>query len=343
MKNDARRCIRKFKPAGISLPIAVATALATLAFSASAEEAQDTSVLGTIWTANGNAGSEECSSFLEPEVFSSLPSSTIASCLNSETVNNRNAQGWTVLHLAAARGSDANLVHHLVALGADMTLLDRQNREPIHVAAQVGSSPEIIVAMALAGADVDSPMNQKRDWLGHLPLVGKSFGTTPLHLAAARTDAEDLVAALLLAGADPEIREPTKQQTALHLATERPNNRGIINLLLRKGADPNTGDVSGTTPLMLAIKNSPDSPIVNWMLSVGGNADKARDDGVTALMAMAELAKSERAFELLLEASRKHCKENDQGISAMSLAAKNENLRNSRSYWNLHQECSSND
>lgn len=313
------------------------------AFSAKAEEIPSSSTVGTILTENGALSTDGCSDFLDADVFRSLPAPKIASCVNPETVNNRNEEGWTALHLTAAYSKNSSLVHYLVGLGADMTLLDRRKRRPIHVAAEVGNSSEIIIALALAGADINSRMNQRFRLIDSLPGVDGSYGTTPLHLAAARIGKDDLAAALLLAGADPNIKDEKNERTALHVAAKRSKNSGVIGLLLRNDADPNSRDDDGLTPLMLAIAKSPSSSIIPMMLSRKGNPDLARDDGITALMIMGRNADSEADFKILLAASDELCAEDDEGRSALFFAEQNEKLRETDTYWELHQECNVND
>ncbi len=129
--------------------------------------------------------------------------------------------------------------------GADPNARDVGGRTPLHRAAAISQTPEIITALVNAGADLNA-----RD----------GDGLTPLHLAALFSQTPEVVTALVNAGADPNARDGDGR-TPLHRAAPaeitRPSTPArtptratgtadtgeiVTALSLNAGADPNARD-----------------------------------------------------------------------------------------------------
>ena len=86
---------------------------------------------------------------------------------------------------------------------------------------------------------------------------------------------------LLLAGAPPGKRMGVWMQTPLHHALKK-KNIAMVQLLLKYEPDIDDRDITGTTPLMLAVQwNS--FWAVSWLSERGANARRKNCDGKTAI------------------------------------------------------------
>jgi ankyrin repeat protein len=90
-----------------------------------------------------------------------------------------------------------------------------------------------------------------------------------------------------------------------------------IKLLIEKGVDVNVKDDEGTTPLMIASKNSPES--VTLLIEAGAEVNAKNDQGWTPLMyAAASVSDPPEVSTLLIEATRTH---NFKDFSTQMMAA----------------------
>jgi ankyrin repeat protein len=108
-----------------------------------------------------------------------------------EHANSRSADGWPLLHLAAAFGGQA-AANLLIEAGAEVDQVARtplRNRA-LHAALALSRDAATVGMLLEAGADPEAP---------------EAAGYRPLHLAAV-SGRTDLIRVLLEAGADPEAR-----------------------------------------------------------------------------------------------------------------------------------------
>ena len=108
------------------------------------------------------------------------------------------------------KAATAATVQDCLGAGADPNARDVFGLTPLHRAAEISQTPEIITALVNAGADPNA-----RD-------VG---GGTPLHAAAAISQTPEVVTALVNAGADPNARDGDGR-TPLHRAAENQPDTG---------------------------------------------------------------------------------------------------------------------
>lgn len=122
-----------------------------------------------------------------------------------ERANGRSADGWPLLHLAAAF-ADLPTVRLLLDAGAEVSQVAQtpMRNQALHAALALSKNPESIRLLLERGADVNAV---------------QTAGYRPLHEAAAAGRA-DLVQLLLDAGADRTVR-CDRGKTAADYATER--------------------------------------------------------------------------------------------------------------------------
>lgn len=125
--------------------------------------------------------------------------------LARQRANSRSADGWPLLHLAAAFGN-VGTVRLLLDAGADAGQVSATplRNQALHAALALSKNLEIIRLLIERGADVNAV---------------QTAGYRPLHDAAVAGRA-DLVKILLTAGADPAVR-CDRGKTPAEYATER--------------------------------------------------------------------------------------------------------------------------
>lgn len=161
-----------------------------------------------------------------------------------ESVNIRNEQGLTPLHLAAMSGSDA-AVQVLLEAGADPMAQSRDGRLPAQMARSAKAKR--------ACEEGEAPRRRELELVsdiraGHMDKVRQALdaGVNPNALAAENAGSllsvavsegrVEAVKMLLAAGADPGYRRPDSRYV-LNLAAGQ-GNVEIVRLLLAAGADP---------------------------------------------------------------------------------------------------------
>ncbi|XP_077197160.1 uncharacterized protein LOC143839259 [Paroedura picta] len=237
---------------------------------------------------------------------------------NGASVNQRDADGRTLLASAAHRGSH-EVAGLLLARGARPEVPDRHGQTPLTLAARQGHA-KVLLCLLAHGAGVDCPDREgwtalrAAAWGGHSESVGILLragasvdcsdveGRTALR-AAAWGGHEDIVGALLQHGADVN-RADTEGRTAL-IAAAYMGHREIVALLLAHGAHVDHADVDGRTALSVAALCVPASrgyaKVVELLLEHGACPRHADRDGVTPLLVAAYEGHTDVA-ELLLEA-----------------------------------------
>ncbi|MFO0553461.1 MAG: ankyrin repeat domain-containing protein [Polyangiaceae bacterium] len=202
------------------------------------------------------------------------------------SVNARDGNEWTLLHVAAAcgqgpaaevlltRGADPNLLHNqgssplmcasnkpfadmvrlLLRHGANPNLESPHKWMPIHIAAMTGQKG-VINALLENGAN---------------PNIPDGYGCTALHHAA-HEGFPDIVGELLERGASVDARAENGL-TPLHSAAAR-DRAECVHILLRAGADPNAPAADGGTPVCAAASNQPTA--LKLLLEAGGDPNRA--------------------------------------------------------------------
>lgn len=197
-------------------------------------------------------------------------------------VARRDANGMTVLHLAAARGC-SGYVRALLGVGADPRALTVPARKSaLELGVEGGLDAQGLAALIDAGADPDGLREDGgRGW--------------PLLLAVARAGAEGAVGqraqeaarCLVEHGADPNVMDPRGGgRTPVLFAVEQ-RALWMAKRLLECGANPNVRDWRGWTPLLAAGKRGRLEPVdidlVAALLRAGADAAERFKAGNTLL------------------------------------------------------------
>lgn len=174
---------------------------------------------------------------------------------------------WTPLHDASSQcSSDAVAV--LVAHGANINVMDKEGRAPLHLITEGGHAP---AARALLAAGADCGLRYGDSELSvldlavreaHLELMQEvmkhvdvndagSLGYTALHHAAFWDEAA-VIDSLVEAGADSEARD-IDGRTPLHAAALKGSSEAVV-ALVRHGVELNALDGEGRAPLHLAAE-----------------------------------------------------------------------------------------
>uniref|UniRef100_A0AAX7TAU8 RHD domain-containing protein n=1 Tax=Astatotilapia calliptera TaxID=8154 RepID=A0AAX7TAU8_ASTCA len=177
---------------------------------------------------------------------------TLLSSQQQGIIHTANHLQQTPLHLAVIT-RQVKVVEVLLKAGADPSLVDKDGRTPLHLAALAGDHNILRFLLAHLG-----------ECHAHLVNMPDFHGLHPLHLAV-RRDGERCLRLLVEGGA--KINEPEQKSgnTALHLAVRE-------NLFKVLRADVNACTFGGNTPLHLAASLS--SPTFCSMLIAAG-ADKS--------------------------------------------------------------------
>ncbi|MCJ1396059.1 hypothetical protein MMC18_008946 [Xylographa bjoerkii] len=147
----------------------------------------------------------------------------------------KNKHGYTALHVATHRFSNAKIVQLLIDHGADLAARNDRGSTALHEAVTRGYE-EIVGVLLQAGAD---------------PLSKNNGGETPLHLATTKIDNKMVASLLIRYGADVTATDHYGQ-TALHMAIKY-SHRVVVQLLLASGGDVMARTLDGRNALQCAL------------------------------------------------------------------------------------------
>ncbi|XP_037638060.1 nuclear factor NF-kappa-B p100 subunit isoform X1 [Sebastes umbrosus] len=183
---------------------------------------------------------------------------TLLSSQQQNILNTANHLRQTPLHLAVIT-RQVKVVEVLLRAGADPSLLDKDGRSPLHLAALAGDTATLRPMLAHLG-----------ERHAHLVNTPDYHGLHPLHLAV-RRDGERCLRLLVEGGAKINAPEQKSGNTALHLAVRENLFKVACTLITELKADVNASTFGGNTALHLAA--SVGSPTLCSMLIAAG-ADK---------------------------------------------------------------------
>ena len=206
-------------------------------------------------------------------------------------IDGADAHGWTALMYAAAFNRNAEVVHALLAAGADRlasgwyqlgpaaassaevfdSLVLSGGEPALFAAAAYNAQPAVVQTLIDAGSDVSASLEG---------------GITALMIAVAFNPNMEVVESLLAAGADVNART-VAGETPLMVAAWYNGNSRILKSLLAAGAEVDARDDEGRTALVIAVSSSGSDPTEQISALMEGGADvqvRAGEDGATALM-----------------------------------------------------------
>ena len=162
----------------------------------------------------------------------------VSAALATADLEQRDAGGRTALHIAAHR-SHYDVVRALVAAGADINAMDRQQYDVVTIAAVKDDVAMLELALSLGG-------NAKA--------ITSPYQGTAL-IAAAHLGHAEVVRLLLQAGAPPDHVNNlgwTAAIEAVVLGDGGARHQATLRALIDAGADIRIADRNGATPLALA-------------------------------------------------------------------------------------------
>jgi len=226
--------------------------------------------------------------------------------------------GVTAVHVAAEEGH-LECVQLLIDAGADVTVLDDEDRTPLLLALK-GNYGEVASVLVKAGADPNTPY------------VDEEGGSHNILMDSIIVENADFALLLIEKGADLYHKDDHKVTTLLQAA-----HRGIVNvteaLLAKHAAAPKKGEENwvdegsdeGVTPL-LASASEGHLEILNMLLSTGKADANAKDkEGTNSLMAAAARGHLECIKALLQTKGVEVNAQNTDGHTALMFAYNGKN------------------
>lgn len=226
-----------------------------------------------------------------------------------EEIDSRDLSRMTPLMWAAKENPSVEVINFLIDSGASVNATDNRGETAIMKAAGYNENPQVLIALAAAGADPD-------DSYGYL-------GRTPLMMAAGLNENPEVAAALLDLGASLTKDDSTVQHwTPLYYASSWNSNPEVTALLLDRGAPADQRSLRfGRTPLMEAIVNHAPPEVVEVLLEAGADPEATGPSGVTLLMEAAAFADDPGIIELLVEYGANINRRDDRvGMTALMIA-----------------------
>lgn len=152
---------------------------------------------------------------------------------SSVAINQKNAQGQSLLHIAALR-NDTEMVQLLLLMKADTEIKDASGETPLSAAVNAGCF-DAVKALADSGANI---------------FTTNATGSSVYDLARAK--GKDALASIITA--KTVVQQDEKGKTALHYAASRLDEEAITVILAAGGA-ASIADADGRTPLACAYLN----------------------------------------------------------------------------------------
>ena len=230
----------------------------------------------------------------------------LQACLDSGADANwrtRHGPGLHLLDIAVQHGH-LEIVHVLIAAGADPNTRNDDGSTPVHMAATV-ARPTVMAALLAAGGEADAGDDNGVTPLHKVAMFGIDDTSRGLRIepdnsvvpgAAPAAELQDPAAVaemLIEAGADPD-REFRGVGTAVHLVAKRdalvPEDRrapglaeALLDALKRGGADIDrkTALLGEMAPIHAAVASGPDA--IRMLLRAGADPDTPALHGATAL------------------------------------------------------------
>ncbi|XP_031557765.1 uncharacterized protein LOC116294318 [Actinia tenebrosa] len=204
------------------------------------------------------------------------------------SVVNCKSTGCVTPLLLASLNREKTVCELLTEHKADITVVNVENKTPLHVAAAHGNIEVVKFLIDKASKQVPDIKDfiDKTDYEGNTALILASYGGH-----------DEVVKELLQNGADPLIQKTSSKITALHVAAIG-GNTAVMEYLLSYGAKIEALDSSYMTPLHGAAASNQASAL-KFLLDKGAKVDALNISGLTAFLFSVKQGNKQAAAALL--------------------------------------------
>ena len=178
-----------------------------------------TALVAMVIAIAGKVFAAQCDGWMTKDFWEVADVTRAETCITAGRKSNARAKdGITPLHYAAGLNESPEIIDALIRHGAKVNARDKFGSTPLHRAAEWNENPDIIDTLIRHGAEVNA-RNQHGNTLSRL------------YLNWGRVNARD------------------KYDTPLHCAARGNGNSAIIDALICHGAEVNARNEKGNTPL----------------------------------------------------------------------------------------------
>ncbi len=245
----------------------------------------------------------------------------LAHILNSKTINQKNVDGKTPLHLAV-QDYDVGLTRQILDLGLPPIGLKVGGDSLLSIAyARPEKKEAAIIASLLLLAGVEPLYEEFKEF--EKATIQRNYamrfqnGNTTLHIAAIKEQA-GFVRFLVDSGA-PVNAQNASNSTALHEAVRR-GNVDIISTLLRAGAKPTITDAQGNSSLHIVVPKEKRLEVFQQLLDFVVSANIKDSFGETPLHIAIRLKYELPVIKLLISKGASLEEKNKRGETALFIA-----------------------
>jgi len=245
--------------------------------------------------------------------------------LNSKTINQKNKDGKTALHLAI-EDYDVGLTKQILDLGIPSIGLKANGESLLSIAyAKPEKKEAAIIASLLLIAGVEPLYGEFKEF--EKATIQRNYairfydGMTTLHIAVTKEQA-GFVQFLIDSGV-PIDAQNTSKSTALHEAVRRGNVQ-IIAMLLKAGANPAITDVQGNSPLHIVVPKEKRLEALQQLLASGVSPNIKDSFGETPLHIATRLKYELPVIKLLISKGATLEEKNKRGETALLIAVQSE-------------------
>ncbi|MDR1902986.1 MAG: ankyrin repeat domain-containing protein [Treponema sp.] len=253
----------------------------------------------------------------------------LSALLTGDTVQKTNAEGRTILHLAAKEGK-ADAVDTILQTGKIIGKKDNEGRTALDIAFSYTDSyahAETAERLILAGGQSSNP------FFPYFAPAARSFnynirsseGIAPLHYAA-QSGYTGFVSFMLDRNADINIKNAAGAGP-LHEAA-RAGNIPVMDILLFRGADVNAQDAKGNSVLHISIPPEVHLQSLSLLFSYSANPNLKDEHGDSPLHTAVILNKGPEIIRALLEGGADASIRNIEGKTPLYLAVETDRTGN---------------
>jgi len=220
---------------------------------------------------------------------------------NPGLLNLKDSQGWTPIIQALNEGQK-EIALELIGRGADVSIGDNENTQPIHFAAMIGSI-ELFELVRSKGIDPD-----RKDDNGITPLFYSIQGRQP-----------EMSRYLIEKGADLKVVSNTRWSLLLYAVVF--GQEETVKLLVAKKADLHQKNQDGFTPLHSAVSFGR-TDIVKFLVENGARIEETNNHGQTPLFLARNANTYDAAAYLIAKGAKVNHRSNEGGTALMEVCGR---------------------